>query len=187
MELVSREESGRITAGLIRLSVSFDLAEEAIQEAFAAALSKWPETGTPQNPAAWITAVAHRRLIDATRREGTRRNQSGNVAYETPSRSEPISIDDIQDMTFPDDRLRLVFTCCHPALSMDAQIALTLRTLGGLTTSEIARAFLVPEATLAQRLVRAKRKIQDARIPYRSTSARADGRTTGLRYRQSFI
>jgi RNA polymerase sigma-70 factor, ECF subfamily len=166
VESVFREESGRITAALIRLSGSFDLAEEAIQEAFTAALSKWPESGTPANPAAWITAVAHRRLIDAVRREATRRNQSGNVAYETQSRSDPVSIEDVEGMAFPDDRLRLVFTCCHPALSIEAQVALTLRTLGGLTTGEIARAFLVPEATLAQRLVRAKRKIQDARIPY---------------------
>jgi RNA polymerase sigma-70 factor (ECF subfamily) len=166
IERVFQEESGRIVAALIRLAGSFDLAEEAIQEAFAAALASWPESGTPANPAAWITTVAHRKLVDNIRREATRRNKSTAIAYESPSVAPPLDMSVEDDMTFPDDRLRLIFTCCHPALNVEAQVALTLRTLGGLTTTEIARAFLVPEPTLAQRLVRAKRKIQSARIPY---------------------
>ena len=138
-----------------------------MQEAFAAALRYWAEHGVPDNPGAWITTSAYRKLIDARRRERTRREKQTELeqeiaigAYEDPVVSE--------DLTFgiPDDRLRLIFTCCHPALNREAQIALTLRTLGGLSTEEIARAFLVPEPTLAQRLVRAKRKIQDAQIPY---------------------
>jgi RNA polymerase sigma-70 factor (ECF subfamily) len=121
----------------------------------------------PDNPAAWIMAAAHRKLIDAARREATRRNKSTDLAYETKTFAAPSEIPlEGEDMTVPDDRLRLMFTCCHPALSPEAQVALTLRTLGGLTTTEIAKAFLQPEPTLAQRLVRAKRKIQDARIPY---------------------
>jgi RNA polymerase sigma-70 factor, ECF subfamily len=166
IEQVFHEESGRIIAGLIRLAGSFDLAEEAMQEAFAAAAAVWPESGTPANPAAWITAVSHRKLVDLVRREATRRKKSPAIAYETPTVAPAPELAVNEDMTFPDDRLRLIFTCCHPALNIDAQVALTLRTLGGLTTGEIARAFLVPETTLAQRLVRAKRKIQDARIPY---------------------
>lgn len=166
IESVFREESGRITATLIRLSGSFDLAEEALQEALAAALDAWPRKGVPQNPAAWITAAAQRKLIDAARRNSTQRRYAPSLAAETPTVSQPAEIAIEQEMPYPDDRLRLIFTCCHPALSLEAQVALTLRTLGGLTTVEIARAFLMPEPTLAQRLVRAKRKIQDARIPY---------------------
>jgi RNA polymerase sigma-70 factor (ECF subfamily) len=165
-ESVFREEAGRIIATLIRLSGSFDLAEEAMQEAFASALATWPESGVPENAAAWITTTANRKLIDAVRRDATRRNKGRLVAYETETVSPPVELAFENEMSFPDDRLRLVFTCCHPALSMEAQVALTLRTLGGLATGEIARAFLVPEPTLAQRLVRAKRKIQSARIPY---------------------
>ncbi len=162
---IFRRESGRIIAGLIRMSHSFDLAEEAMQDAFAAALTHWGK-GIPDNPAAWITASARRKLIDYARRERTRRDKQDQLSYETEtSTSEADPIADAE-MDFPDDRLRLIFTCCHPALNIEAQVALTLRTLGGLATPEIARAFLVPEATLAQRLVRAKRKIQDARIPY---------------------
>ena len=162
---IFRRESGRIIAGLIRISQSFDLAEEAMQDAFAAALTHWGN-GIPDNPAAWITAAARRKLIDYARRERTRRDKQDQLLYETEtSTSEADPIGDAE-MDFPDDRLRLIFTCCHPALNIEAQVALTLRTLGGLTTPEIARAFLVPEPTLAQRLVRAKRKIQDARIPY---------------------
>jgi RNA polymerase sigma-70 factor, ECF subfamily len=162
---IFRRESGRIIAGLIRMSQSFDLAEEAMQDAFAAALTHWVN-GIPDNPAAWITAAARRKLIDYARRERTRRDKQDQLLYETEtSTSEADPIADAE-MDFPDDRLRLIFTCCHPALNIEAQVALTLRTLGGLTTPEIARAFLVPEATLAQRLVRAKRKIQAARIPY---------------------
>jgi RNA polymerase sigma-70 factor (ECF subfamily) len=170
-ESVFREQSGRITATLIRISGSFDLAEEALQEAFAAALARWPATGVPDNPAAWITTAAHRKLIDALRRDQTRREKQDTLRYETPTSYHPDdpSDDNLLDasaMNYPDDRLRLIFTCCHPAINTEAQVALTLRTLGGLTTPEIARAFLVPEPTLAQRLVRAKTKISQARIPY---------------------
>jgi RNA polymerase sigma-70 factor, ECF subfamily len=161
VEAVFREESGRIIATLIRISGSFDWAEEAMQEAFTSALMSWPEKGIPQNPAAWIIAAAHRKLIDQSRRERTRREKQDSLEYETQAASLPEA-----PMSLPDDRLRLIFTCCHPALEQGAQVALTLRTLGGLTTTEIAKAFLTPEATLAQRLVRAKRKIRDARIPY---------------------
>jgi RNA polymerase sigma-70 factor (ECF subfamily) len=166
VESVFREESGRIIATLIRLSGSFDRAEEAMQEAFTSALATWPEKGTPQNPGAWITAVAHRKLIDAVRRENTRIEKQDSILYENSSLRREIETSDEAAMDYPDDRLRLIFTCCHPALNLEAQVALTLRTLGGLATPEIARAFLVPEPTVAQRLVRAKRKIQAARIPY---------------------
>jgi RNA polymerase sigma-70 factor (ECF subfamily) len=166
-ETVFREESGRIIASLIRISGSFDYAEEAMQEAFAAALASWPEHGVPANPAAWITTTANRRLIDGARKDRTRREKQGSLRYEIESAASGEHSDpDESLMQFPDDRLRLIFTCCHPALNREAQVALTLRTLGGLSTHEIARAFLIPEATLAQRLVRAKRKIQEARIPY---------------------
>lgn len=168
-ELVFREQSGRITATLIRISGSFDLAEEALQDAFAAALARWPETGIPDNPAAWITTAAHRRVIDSIRRDRTRRDKQEPLRYETPTSYRPDDVAnnwDASSVNYPDDRLRLLFTCCHPAINIEAQVALTLRTLGGLTTPEIARAFLVPEPTLAQRLVRAKSKIVQARIPY---------------------
>ena len=167
VESVFRQESGRIIASLIRIAGSFDRAEEAMQEAFTAALASWPVKGIPENPAAWIMTSAHRKLIDAARREQTRREKQDSLRYETeaagapePGENEP------HNMIFPDDRLRLIFTCCHPALNVEAQVGMTLRALGGLSTPEIARAFLLPEPTLAQRLVRAKRKIQEARIPY---------------------
>lgn len=167
VESVFRQESGRIIAGLIRLSGSFDLAEEAMQDAFAAALTHWPAEGIPLNPSAWITTVARRKLIDYTRRAATRLDKEDELLHETQTRAEdPYPAGSDGAMSLPDDRLRLIFTCCHPAINTEAQVALTLRTLGGLTTPEIARAFLVPEPTLAQRLVRAKRKIQDAKIPY---------------------
>jgi RNA polymerase sigma-70 factor (ECF subfamily) len=166
IESVFRHEHGRIIATLIRLSGSFDLAEESLQEAFASALVHWPEKGIPQNPAAWITTAAHRKLIDRVRRNRTIQEKQAPLLYETLMFApDAPALSDEMD-AFPDDRLRLIFTCCHPALNLEAQVALTLRTLGGLTTPEIARAFLMPEATLAQRLVRAKRKIRDARIPY---------------------
>ncbi len=165
VESVFRRESGRIIAGLIRISGSFDLAEEALQDAFTAALNHWTN-GVPNNPAAWITAAAQRKLIDYTRRDQTRRDKEDQLVYETETVTRPEDLAEDTDMHLPDDRLRLIFTCCHPALNTEARVALTLRTLGGLTTPEIARAFLLPEATLAQRLVRAKRKIQTARIPY---------------------
>ena len=167
IEALFREESGRIVASLIRISGSFDLAEEAMQEAFAIAAADWPEQGVPDNPGAWITAVAHRKIVDAVRRERTRTEKEPELQYHTVISHNVGDIDcEVSAMEYPDDRLRLMCTCCHPALSTEAQVALTLRTLGGLTTSEIARAFLLPEATLAQRLVRAKGKIRDARIPY---------------------
>jgi RNA polymerase sigma-70 factor (ECF subfamily) len=171
-EAVFRQESGRIIATLIRISGSFDRAEEAMQEAFAAALVSWPTSGIPLNPAAWITAAAHRKLIDQSRREKTRREKQDALRYETEAfaQLDDPAIDETA-MHFSDDRLRLIFTCCHPALNPEGQVALTLRTLGGLTTAEIAKAFLVPEPTLAQRLVRAKRKIQEARIPYEGYTA----------------
>jgi RNA polymerase sigma-70 factor (ECF subfamily) len=166
-EAVFRREHGRIIASLIRLCGSFDRAEEAMQEAFAAALRYWGERGVPDNPGAWITTTAHRKLIDARRRERTRREKQNLLEHEIAinAAEEPVQ-PEAWSHEIPDDRLRLIFTCCHPALNREAQIALTLRTLGGLSTAEIARAFLIPEPTLAQRLVRAKRKIQDARIPY---------------------
>ena len=166
-ELVFRREHGRIIASLIRLCGSFDRAEEAMQEGFAAALANWSVRGLPANPAAWITTAAYRKLIDARRRERTRRDKQAELEQEImPAATEMPDDGDQALAAFPDDRLRLIFTCCHPALNREAQVALTLRTLGGLSTAEIARAFLVPEPTMAQRLVRAKRKIQGYHIPY---------------------
>jgi RNA polymerase sigma-70 factor (ECF subfamily) len=167
VDQVFREEYGRIIATLIRISGSFDLAEDALLEAFAAAATNWKRDGPPQNPGAWLTTVAHRKLLDAVRREKTRADKEPELQYEAErlqEYAEPALIDDTA--AYPDDRLRLIFTCCHPSLSRETQVALTLRTLGGLTTVEIARAFLVPESTMAQRLVRAKSKIRLARIPY---------------------
>ena len=167
LERVFREECARIIATLIRISGSFDLAEEALQEAFASAAATWPVDRTPNNPGAWLTTVAHRKLLDALRRQKTRTDKQSEIEYETNRLlhyHEPDLVDDSVD--YPDDRLRLIFTCCHPSLSREAQVALTLRALGGLTTTEIAHAFLVPEVTLAQRLVRAKQKIRLAQIPY---------------------
>ena len=167
LERVFREEYGRIIATLIRHSGSFDLAEEALNEAFVSAAASWERDGPPRNPGAWLTTVAHRKLLDAVRRDKTRADKQSEIEYET-TRLQPFAEPPLleEPVEYPDDRLRLIFTCCHPSLSSDAQVALTLRTLGGLTTTEIAHAFLLPEATLAQRLVRAKQKIRLARIPY---------------------
>jgi RNA polymerase sigma-70 factor, ECF subfamily len=168
VERAFREESGRVLATLIRhLGGDFQLAEDALQDAFAVALATWPRDGEPDNPGAWITTAARRKAIDRLRRERALQDRLPILhrlmeldRHEDDARREA-------DSAVGDDRLRLVFTCCHPALAMEARVALTLRTLGGLTTAEIARAFLVPEPTMAQRLVRAKRKIAAARIPYR--------------------
>jgi RNA polymerase sigma-70 factor, ECF subfamily len=152
-------------ATLIRVLGDFDLAEEAVQEAFVVALERWPRDGVPENPGAWITTTARNRAIDRLRRERTLERKREAIAQLQALEALPDS--PMNPSAIPDDRLRLIFTCCHPALALEAQVALTLRTLGGLTTPEIARAFLVPEPTMAQRLVRAKKKIRDARIPYR--------------------
>lgn len=168
IEAIFRREAGRIIASLIRASQSFDLAEEALQDAFASALVDWTAKGLPENPAAWITTAARRKLIDYGRRNRTRRDNEGHLRRQLEQSVEQPELEPEFEAMFSDedDRLRLIFTCCHPALNMEAQVGLTLRTLGGLSTAEIARAFIVPEATLAQRLVRAKNKIQQARIPY---------------------
>jgi RNA polymerase sigma-70 factor (ECF subfamily) len=159
-----RRETGQVLATLIRVLGDFDLAEDALQEAMVAALRSWPATGVPDRPGAWLLTTARRKAIDRLRREAQRdqKHRAAQVLLDAPPEPEEVEMSAIAD-----DRLRLIFTCCHPALSTEAQIALTLRTLGGLTTTEIARAFLVPEATMAQRLVRAKKKIKGARIPYR--------------------
>jgi RNA polymerase sigma-70 factor (ECF subfamily) len=158
-----RRESGRAVATLIRAVGSFDLAEDAVQEAFAVALDRWPRDGVPDNPGAWITITARNRAIDRIRREQVGRTKA--EAAEQLRALEDLDTDDMQEIR--DERLRLIFTCCHPALPMESRVALTLRTVGGLSTREIARAFLSPEPTVAQRLVRAKRKIREAGIPYR--------------------
>ena len=166
LERIFREESGRVVATLVRLFGDIDIAEETVQEAFLVASERWPATGLPPNPGGWITTTARNRAIDRLRREATRHDRHAQAALldERAEASESAG-DAASDVK--DDRLRLIFTCCHPALAPSAQIALTLRLLGGLETPYIARAFLVPEATMAKRLVRAKRKIRDAKIPYR--------------------
>ncbi|HEV2780320.1 MAG TPA: RNA polymerase sigma factor [Actinophytocola sp.] len=161
IERVFREEYGRAVASLVRAFGDIDLAEEAVQDAFAVAVQRWPADGMPASPAGWIITTARNRAIDRLRREASRDDRHAQAAL-LHARDEPVEEGPVRD-----DRLRLIFTCCHPALAVPAQVALTLRLLGGLTTPEIARAFLVPEPTMAQRLVRAKGKIRDARIPYR--------------------
>src|SRR5438552_5274402 len=160
-----REEQGRAVATLIRVLRDFDLAEEAVQEAFAEALRTWPSRGVPSNPGAWITTTARNRAIDRLRRERGLRERTETLGR--LAELEALGGDETDVSGIPDDRLRLIFTWCHPALEMEARVALTLRTLGGLTTGEIARAFLVAEPTMGKRIVRAKAKIRDAAIPYR--------------------
>jgi RNA polymerase sigma-70 factor (ECF subfamily) len=161
IERVFREDSGKAVATLVRLFGDIDLAEEAVQDAFVVAVQRWPTGGVPHSPAGWIITTARNRAIDRFRRESTRdqRHAQATLLLENDQPDEPGPVDD--------DRLRLIFTCCHPALGSDAQVALTLRLIGGLQTPEIAKAFLVPESTMAQRLVRAKGKIRAAGIPYR--------------------
>jgi RNA polymerase sigma-70 factor, ECF subfamily len=164
LEQVFREQWGRVLAALIGFLGDFDLAEEACQEAFAIAAGRWPREGAPANPAAWLIVTARNRAINRIRRDRTLRTKTRLLEVPETTQNE---VDEMADFAFPDERLELIFTCCHPALGTEAQVALTLRTLGGLTTDEIARAFLVPEPTMAQRLVRAKRKIRAAGIPFR--------------------
>jgi RNA polymerase sigma-70 factor (ECF subfamily) len=162
---IFREESGRTVAGLIRMFSDIDLAEDVVQDAFAAALRKWPGDGLPPNPGGWITTTARNRAIDRLRRESRGRELLNEVAVLSPGAVDSNMPE--EEGPLRDDRLRLIFTCCHPALSTEAQVALTLRLLGGLSTEEVARSFLVADPAMAQRLVRAKRKIKAARIPYR--------------------
>jgi RNA polymerase sigma-70 factor (ECF subfamily) len=163
VETVFREEWSRAVATLIRVLGDFELAEDAVQDAFATALERWPHEGTPRNPGAWIVTAARNRAIDRIRREQTLARKTELLARLEQLRTK----EDELTPAIPDDRLALVFTCCHPALAEEARVALTLREVAGLTTTEIARAFLLPEPTLAQRLVRAKRKIREAAIPFR--------------------
>jgi RNA polymerase sigma-70 factor, ECF subfamily len=162
LETLYGEERPRALATLIRLLRDFDLAEDVLQEAFAVAVERWPREGAPANPCAWLVSTARHKAIDRLRRAKTFAAKRAEIAHLSETASSPDPVDEI----FPDDLLRLIFTCCHPALAVEAQVALTLKTLCGLSVEEIARAFLVPPPTMAQRLVRAKGKIRDAGIPY---------------------
>jgi RNA polymerase sigma-70 factor, ECF subfamily len=162
-----REHFGRAVAALIRAVGDWDLAEEAVQDAFATAADRWPRDGVPRDPVAWIVAVARNRAIDRLRRDRALRARVPELAALAPATDDETTAEEPVLTSVPDERLRLIFTCCHPALAPEAQVALTLRLLGGLSTAEVAHAFLVPEATMAQRLARAKAKIRTAQIPFR--------------------
>jgi len=167
VEEVFRREAGRVLATLIRLLGDFELAEEARQEAFAAALEQWPSNGIPSNPRAWLVDVGRNKAIDQIRRQALFRSKYPDLQMDAVEQAAAVPSDDAEDdAAFGDDRLRLIFTCCHPALNIEAQVALTLRAICGLSTEAVARAFLVGEETMAQRLVRARKKIRDAGIPY---------------------
>jgi RNA polymerase sigma-70 factor (ECF subfamily) len=166
LERAFREERATVLATLIRHVGDFQLAEDAVADAFASAVATWPRDGTPSNPGAWITTVARRRAIDRLRRTRSLADRTDRLA-ELARIDAQIHTDEREESAIGDDRLRLIFTCCHPALAPGARVALTLRMLGGLSTGEVARAFLVSEPTMGKRIVRAKRKIADARIPYR--------------------
>jgi RNA polymerase sigma-70 factor (ECF subfamily) len=162
-----REHFGRAVAALIRVVGDWDLAEESVQDAFATAAARWPHTGVPRDPAAWILAVARNRAIDRLRRERALRARAPQLAELATAPQDEATMEGSITTSVPDERLRLIFACCHPSLAREAQVALTLRLLGGLTTAEVAHAFLVPEPTMAQRLTRAKAKIRTAQIPFR--------------------
>ncbi|MGB9070083.1 MAG: RNA polymerase sigma factor [Candidatus Acidiferrales bacterium] len=169
LEKLHREESGRALATLIRLLGDFDLAEEMLQEAYAIALEKWPSEGEPSNQRAWLISTARHKAIDRIRRDRRWEVKRQEIAKSAPLSAPPATESEVDsnDHMFPDDQLRLIFTCCHPALAVDSQVALTLHTICGITTEEISKAFLIPMPAMTQRLVRAKRKIRDANVPYR--------------------